>query len=507
MRRHGALSKDLALKMFLICISSAIAVAHCDFAAASSVSWVGPNNGEWDVAGNWSTGAVPISTDDVIDSLGNTSIVTNPALQSISIGINSLTNNAGGTVLNEYGSSLAIYDGLDNSNSSQFESNGINDSNFTTSSDVAGSLDNNGAVIESINGGDITMTGGTTSDAINDNGGVIEALGENTSYSSLLQVGNSGGVGGTNFVSLTNENNSTIEALSAGQLEVSAGSITNDATSKIESSGSSNGGLHSNIFIYTGTSFTNMGMVMVSQGGSLSDTSSSQFTNGSTGTLEVTDANSSVGLSVSELDNTGTIMVLNNGSLNINSDINQSAGLTKISSNSTLSLTGYSAGPMNFNFNLNGGTLEGANGTITGNVNQNGGTFNSGLDPADFNISGNYTLSSGELSMEVASLTSYDKLLVSGNTSISGGTLYLDFINGFHPSSGETFDLITSTGGIAGGFTSVDSNLNGSYSFNNGILTINGAPPVPECGSTAAFLLLLAPVAALTVRKSRAASC
>jgi hypothetical protein len=46
----------------------------------SSVSWINPKGGDWDTAGNWSTGAVPTAGDDVTISIA----VSNPITHNTS---------------------------------------------------------------------------------------------------------------------------------------------------------------------------------------------------------------------------------------------------------------------------------------------------------------------------------------------------------------------------------------------------------------------------------------
>ncbi len=91
-----------------------------------------------------------------------------------------------------------------------------------------------------------------------------------------------------------------------------------------------------------------------------------------------------------------------------------------------------------------GGTL-GGSGQITGNVVVNGGTIAPG-DPATFTVNGNLTLGNGglvQLAIAGANSADYDHLDINGTLSLgSGSILQLDFINGFAPTAGETFDFI-----------------------------------------------------------------
>lgn len=87
------------------------------------------------------------------------------------------------------------------------------------------------------------------------------------------------------------------------------------------------------------------------------------------------------------------------------------------------------------------GELRG-NGTIIGMV-QNGGVVSPGTSPDALSIDGDYTQSAaGELLIELASLTSHDQLLVTGTATLNG-TLTINFIDGFTPSAGQSFTILS----------------------------------------------------------------
>jgi hypothetical protein len=93
------------------------------------------------------------------------------------------------------------------------------------------------------------------------------------------------------------------------------------------------------------------------------------------------------------------------------------------------------------------------NGTLVGNV-QNGGLVAPGTSLGTLDITGQYTQSvDGELLVELASTASYDRLEITGVTTLDG-TLDVTLLGGFTPSSGDTFDIITAAGGISGRFAS-----------------------------------------------------
>ncbi|MBL8804755.1 MAG: hypothetical protein JNN27_22355, partial [Planctomycetes bacterium] len=90
---------------------------------------------------------------------------------------------------------------------------------------------------------------------------------------------------------------------------------------------------------------------------------------------------------------------------------------------------------------LNGGTLRGNAGTISGNVVNNGGVLAPGSTAAGaLNIVGTYTQgASGVMNVEIGGTTQgaqFDRLTVSGAATL-GGTLNIQLINGFQPTSGS----------------------------------------------------------------------
>jgi hypothetical protein len=128
------------------------------------------------------------------------------------------------------------------------------------------------------------------------------------------------------------------------------------------------------------------------------------------------------------------------------------------------------------------GTVRG-NGNILGNV-QNGGLILPGNSLGALHISGNYSqTSAGKLLIELAGTTpgtQYDQLLITGGATLDG-TLQVSLLNGFVPSAGDSFDLLTTTSSIAGTFANEQLPLlaggliwNLSYGPNDVILSVGG---------------------------------
>ncbi len=200
---------------------------------------------------------------------------------------------------------------------------------------------------------------------------------------------------------------------------------------------------------------------------------------------------------VGALTNTGTVEALNGGDLQITGDLTQNAGLTKVDGNLTVTGT----------FMLDGGVLNGQHGTLTTTLVQSGGVYNPGEDPASFDLVGSYTQDiGGILQMDIASTNSFDTLNVSQNVILRGGTLNLDFLNGYVPTGGTSWQFITAGTGITGTFGKITSNIAGDdflFNPNTGVVSLGGAPPVPESSSAACLVSLLIATALLASPRLR----
>jgi T5SS/PEP-CTERM-associated repeat protein len=262
------------------------------------------------------------------------------------------------------------------------------------------------------------------------------------------------------------------------------------------------------------------------------------YLSGSLGTVSVTGKGS-------QWNNWGTLEVGNHGqgSLTISGggqvrDTTGDVGNSKMGSG-TVTVTGagskwYSSQSLNIGV-YGAGTLDVANGglvaatgerhhpgTITigthGAVNASGGTLqgnvvNDGiLDPVNVTtIIGNYLQGSGGTTILDAaggSIGNYGQLDITGNA-ILNGTLDIDFIDGFVPANGETFDFINvgGTGNFSGlnivvngiGGTYTDSFINGQWDF-----TANSDPPpdpAPEPGTQALLATALVGMAVFNGKK------
>jgi hypothetical protein len=155
-------------------------------------------------------------------------------------------------------------------------------------------------------------------------------------------------------------------------------------------------------------------------------------------------------------------------------------------------------------FDMTGGTFSATN--FMGNLTQGGGTLSPGTSPGTMTVTGNYSLNSGDLFMELDGLTAgteYDQLIVTGNVSLAGD-LALDV--GFSPSLGDMFTIINNQGAnaISGMFSQGSSISAGGFLFginygggdgNDVVLTV-----VPE-PSTALLSLVMTGLITIAVQR------
>ncbi|MDZ4804357.1 MAG: CARDB domain-containing protein [Candidatus Eisenbacteria bacterium] len=190
------------------------------------------------------------------------------------------------------------------------------------------------------------------------------------------------------------------------------------------------------------------------------------LTNAPGGMIDALPAGSGTRTLTAALDNQGTLNVSTNLVVNKASAAHQNSGMINvIGGNLTLTQSGTSPSFTNVGmltigsgFSVLGsgvrlflndttGVIQGS-GTFatTGFIFTNSGAVNPGTSPGLLTVSGAFPQSaSGELNMELGGLTAgttYDRLAVSGAVTIDG-TLNVSLINGFTPSLGDSFRVVT----------------------------------------------------------------
>jgi T5SS/PEP-CTERM-associated repeat protein len=313
-----------------------------------------------------------------------------------------------------------------------------------------------------------------------------------------------------------------IGAGGSGTLDISNGGVVNDGSTTIAQNPGSSGTVDVS---GPGSTLNTMGTAIIGESGSgtlditnggvVNDGSTTIAQNtGSSGTVDVSGPGSTLnnsGSSVVGGNGSGTLDISNGGVVNDGSTtIAQNPGSTGtvdvMGSGSTLNNTGtLSVGPAGIGtldvidggaVTANGGTTVGPNGTVTGDgtittptLVNNGTVAPAGANntPGTLTLNGNYQQGpGGVLDSEVGGPQSSqaDQLKISGTATLNG-TLTLTSLHNFHPSSGDTYTILTAAGGLTGKFNQVVDTLNTNGLTRTDVIGPNGVlvsylRPVPK---------------------------
>jgi hypothetical protein len=324
------------------------------------------------------------------------------------------------------------------------------------------------------NAATLTLAGGTIENASNS----TNALAGLATNSGRLTIAGTGNNVSTTAASFSN----------AGSLTINAGdSFT--AAKLTQISGTTLGAgtyvLAGNLDLTGAANVTTNSATLTLDGGTIQTGSTNDLANLAANTKSLTIANNASFTTGASFTNTGAVAVASGSTFTVNggTGYKQTAGTTTI--DGTLASSGGTT--------VSGGTLLGA-GTISGNVSNSaainvGDSGKAGL----LSITGSYTqLSSGKLSVSVGGTTVgtlYSQLKISGTASL-GGTLSAALINKFTPTIGQTFTILTATGGFGGTtFTNSTIAINSSeqfdisYTSTSVVLTVASTSPSKSNGA------------------------
>ena len=284
----------------------------------------------------------------------------------------------------------------------------------------------------SLTAGNLTLAGGTLTGA-----GDVTVLGNFNWTSGTLS-----GTGGTflegtaslngGFFSMLNGrtvNNDGTATFTGSGIDVQNNGVWNNdegATTVLQGSGVGN------FFAGPQAAFNNAGLLQASGTGTV--TVSVPLSNAGAGTIDVQAGTTlSLGFFPGPFQTAGTVTV-EAGATFLTGNYTQTGGTTTVDGTLTANNTVF----------LNGGLLTGG-GTINGNV-TNAAELLPGDSPGVLTINGNYTQTAdGTLDIEIGGPTAgtqYDRLAISGTAALAG-TLNVIILNGFVPTPGTAFQVLT----------------------------------------------------------------
>ena len=246
-------------------------------------------------------------------------------------------------------------------------------------------------------------------------------------------------------------------------------------------------------------------------------------TSGVSGTLSIDGSGSNlaatdlvIGGTSSKAGGNGNVSLTNNGTLTIAQTVTmwQDSSLNVIGGYATIGNTPPTT-TTNGNIYVTGnGKLSGI-GHITGNVRATSGTVDvGGTKPGNLDVTGNFLQSGGTLKFSIggSGTGQASQLDVTGSVTISGTALEFDFVNGYAPTKGQTFQVIdppqsVSLNNISYSFTGLRSGF--LFTVNpdvNGLLFTalnNGTAASPATPEPAALSLMVGSVGMLMLLRKR----
>jgi len=137
--------------------------------------------------------------------------------------------------------------------------------------------------------------------------------------------------------------------------------------------------------------------------------------------------------------NSGTVTIDAGASFSGAGTYTQTAGLTKVYGTLSMPTIYNQGGSFGGSGTVNGSLLDPLD--VPVNFYNQGGMIAPG-DPTRLTIDGNLYFSSGVLDVKIAGVNNLDQLDVTGITDITGGTLELDFMDGFAPQKGDVYEFL-----------------------------------------------------------------
>jgi outer membrane autotransporter protein len=448
---------------------------------AGSATWIACCSGDWNNAGNWSSGGPPNGSGDTATFDATPMEVTQVSL-SANTEVNGIVFDAGADAFTiTSGTNLTL----------TISGTGIMNNSLITQEFFTG---------DGVGAGMIFFTKGATAGNLtsftNDLGGKLIFLGTSSAGNATIMNANSGsGAGTTEFHDFSTADHATITNSGGGGTEFHDNSTAGNAT--ITNSGGftdflntssagnatiTNSGGGSTDFLFTSTAgnatlIANGGTILFEQDSTGGTARVEVFGNGN---LDIS-SHTAPGVTVGSIEGSGDVFLgannLTVGSNNLSTlfsgVMSGLGGLTKVGTG-TLILSGENtytgptiadAGSLLVDGSIgpgrtlvNAGGLLGGHGTIGGNV-LNSGVVSPGDSPGTLTVFGNYTQTpGGTLRIEIAGTApgQFDLLAVGGHASLAG-TLQLSRLGNFQLQVGDKITFLTAQGGVSGTFDTIQN--------------------------------------------------
>ncbi|HLJ95082.1 MAG TPA: DUF4214 domain-containing protein, partial [Gemmataceae bacterium] len=174
-----------------------------------------------------------------------------------------------------------------------------------------------------------------------------------------------------------------------------------------------------------------------------------------TGTFTKSGTTGTTAFQGNQFNNSGTVNV-QSGTLSFSTNYNQTAGSTVVSPGATLASSGT--------VNILAGSLSGT-GTVSADV-SNAGTVSTGGSTGTLTIARSFTqTATGTLNVKIGSASQFDTIAVGGAANL-GGTLNISLQNGFVPTAGQSFKILTFASSNGDFATKTGLTIGSNLSFN-----------------------------------------
>jgi hypothetical protein len=389
--------------------------------------------------------------------------------------------------------------------------------NNNTTTTLVGTITNSGSMALNSSGnltdvqisGDVALTGGGILNLTNSTNNRIFGVASTNRLTNVDNTIRGSGQIGVNLMRFTNQGTVLADQSTALTIDSSSGFTNSGILQALAGATLSVVGTGVDFSNFAGTTLTG-GSYFVGSGNAT--TATLQFDNANIVTNQATiDLNGSGARILNRLNSAngisnlttngaqGDFTIRNGKNLSTNAAfLNQ--GAVTVGDSSTLTI-GTGTGVF-----TNSGLLDGT-GTIVGTV-INSGNVNPGSSPGTLTVNGTYNQAAGgSLNIEIASLSSFDRLIVLGQALLDGN-LNISLLGGYVPNVGDIFEFMQFSS-LVGDFSHFSGlNIGGGLSFRE-VITANGISLVVDSNvpEPATWLMLgagLAAVAAFRRRRMRA---